>query len=120
MVSKDAKTRVVVPFDQIVRVQKNSYRIRHHTLIGLAVGAAVGLWVACSADDCSSDPIWLPIAGGGAGIGAGIGSGVGAILNAINHDSDILYDNNRRTTTMTVAPILSPARKGIVFQMTWR
>jgi hypothetical protein len=109
-----------IPFDQISSVSKASFRIRHHTFIGLGIGAVVGGVLACRDGFCSDGPYWLLGAMFGGGIGAGIGAGVGGILNRINRDNDLIYDANRRTTTMALAPILSPTRKGFAFSMTWR
>ena len=121
LTSRNQKGLTTLAFDQIVRVKKASYRVRNHSLIGLVTGASVGSIVFLSAcDGCGGGPYWLIFAGYGGGIGAGIGAGVGGILNAINRHNDVIYDSNRRTTTMTLAPILSPTRKGIVFSMSWR
>lgn len=109
-----------IPFEQISSVSKASFRIRHHTFIGIGVGAVVGGVLACRDGFCSDGPYWLLGAMFGGGVGAGIGAGVGGILNHINRDKDLIYDANRRTTTMAIAPILSPTRKGVAFSMTWR
>ncbi len=54
------------------------------------------------------------------GLGAAAGVGVGAIINSAKKNSDVLYDARRSTTTMSLAPILSPTHKGAAFSMTWR
>jgi hypothetical protein len=114
---------ITIPFEQVARVQKSTFRIRLHSLIGLGVGAAVGgltLLANCNGD-CGDGPgLAAAFVGAGGGIGAGIGAGVGGILNAVNADKDVIYDANRRATTVAVAPILSPARRGVAVTVTWR
>ena len=55
-----------------------------------------------------------------AGVSAAIGAGIGA-LNHLSHKSeDVLYFAARDRKTMSLAPIVSPTRKGVAFSMSWR
>ncbi len=110
-----------IPFGQIVKVQEVTHRIRNGVLIGLAAGEAVGLllWTAECDGDCSQGEI-LALSSLFAGMGAGTGAGIGALVHAINRNGDVIYDVKRQTTTVALAPILSPTRKGVAFSMTWR
>ena len=113
-------TAAGVPFDQVVKVETVSHRIRNYTLTGLGIGAVVGTGVYASSD-CEA-----PVDGGCGQIfgfsllGTAAGVAIGAILNHTHRDRDVIFDANRRTTTMAFAPILSPTRKGMAFSMTWR
>ena len=111
-----------IPYKSIVRVEKSTHRLRNGTLIGLAAGAGLGAWVAaayCSEGYCSAgEMIGAPLFYGGLGAAAGVG--IGAIVNAAKKNGDVLYDARRGTTTMSLAPILSPTHKGAAFSMTWR
>jgi hypothetical protein len=118
LIEDDAPT--TIPFNQIMRVEKTPHRLRNGTLIGLAAGAGLGMLMAkeCGFGEGDGECIvWLPIF---AGIGAGAGVGLGAIFNSANKGGDVLYDARRSSRTMTLAPILSPTRKGVAFSMTWR
>ncbi len=119
LVASGSKLNTTIPFDQVARVQKDSFRIRHDWMIGLGVGAAVGVAVRVAEGEGGVVGILLLIGNYG-GIGAAIGAGVGGILNKIHSGDDVIYDSRRRTTTMALAPIVSPTRKGVAFTMTWR
>jgi len=99
------KAAVTVPFEQVARVQKSTFRIRKHTLIGLGVGVGVGalLTAAACAEGCDGEPWFFVFGAFGAGIGMGVGAGNGAILNARHADADIVYDTGQRFMT-TAAP----------------
>jgi hypothetical protein len=53
-------------------------------------------------------------------LGAAAGLGLGAILNEAKKNGDVLYDARRSTTTLALAPIVSPRHKGLALTMTWR
>jgi len=102
LVMLDSKTLAVtpttVPLAEVARVQKSTYRIRQHSLIGLAVGAAGGAVVGgvLCGGDCDGDPFWLALAAVGTGIGAGIGAGNGASQNSRHFDEDVVFDIGQR------------------------
>jgi len=102
-------TTVTVPFEEVARVQKSTYRIRKHTLIGLGVGVGVAgiLTAAACAEGCDGDPWFLVYGAFGAGIGAGVGAGNGAILNARHADADIVYDTGLRFRPAPATPASS-------------
>jgi hypothetical protein len=111
-----------VPFGQIARIEKPTYRMRQGAWLGAAAGATLGIVVACANDRyCGEEGAWL--AGGlfFGGIGAGAGAAIGAALNHAHKNDDVLYDHYRRpTTTVAVAPIVSQARKGVMVRVAWR
>ena len=122
LVLADTNMITTVGFDEITRIQKSTFRMRKHALIGLGVGAGVGAASAAAlAGDCyDCGGAYFLLVTAYAGIGASIGTGVGAILNRINVWNDVVYDVGTRARTLAVAPILSPSRKGVSVVMTWR
>lgn len=112
-----------IPYSKIVRVERSSHRLRNGTLIGLASGAGLGLAVGaafCGGDEYCDPGTIVALSAFYGGLGAAAGVGVGAIVNASKKSGDVIYDARRGTTTMSLAPILSPTRKGMAFRMTWR
>ncbi len=121
LVMTSAKATTTVPFDEIRRIEKSTYRIRFHSLLGLGIGAAVGAklaWDACEGPCRASDELLLVAIG--VGVGTGIGAYVGAQSNLRNHKDDIVYDAGSRNRTVAIAPMLSPTRKGVAVFMSWR
>ena len=110
----------VVPFSQISRVQKSTYRIRQHSLIGLGVGALIGTLIGTTACDGFCGEAAGPLMVLGGGIGAGIGAGVGVSMNKSHFWRDMLYDAGTQPRTIAVAPIVSSTRKGVNIVLTWR
>jgi hypothetical protein len=110
-----------VPFGQIARIEKPTYRMRAGAWLGAAAGAGLGIGVACANDRyCGEEGGWFAGALVFGGIGAGVGAGIGAALNHAHRNDDIVYDTYRRTTTVAVAPILSATRKGVAVRVTWK
>jgi hypothetical protein len=113
------RLRTSVAFDQIVKVEKTSHRVRHGALIGLLAGAAVGAWPA-KEGNCADGCGWWPII---LGMYAGIGTGVGALIGeGINRarafdGGDVIYDAQR--PSVQVAPVLSPRRAGVAMAVRW-
>jgi hypothetical protein len=119
LISRGQHATVTLPVDQIVRVEKNPRRIRLHALIGLAVGGGLGaVALAACEEDCVA--VGFVAVGFYGGVGAAIGTGVGAILNSVNHERDVIYDSHRRTVAWSIAPIMSPTRRGAAFTVRWR
>jgi hypothetical protein len=116
------RSAVSVPFDHVSRLEKPTYRMRQGAWIGAAAGAATGMIAACFSDDyCQEEPEWIFAMGAlWGGIGAGVGAGIGAALNHAHRNADIVWDSYRRTTTVAVAPMLSPTRKGVMVRVAWR
>jgi hypothetical protein len=111
-----------IQYDKIVRVEKSTHRLRNGTLIGLASGAGLGFAMMaglCGDEYCGpGDWVAVPLFYGGLGAAAGVG--IGAMVHVARRGGDVLYDVRRHTTTMSLAPILSPTRQGMAFSMTWR
>jgi len=119
MVEHGAPT--TIPYTQIVRVEKSTHHLRNGALIGFAAGAGLGvvagIWL-CEGDCAGWEyPVLAAYYGG---LGAAAGVGIGAIVRAATKHGDVIYDARRTTTTVSLAPILSPTRKGVAFSMTWR
>lgn len=133
IVSLDSSTMTVenntvrkLTVDQIVKVENVSHRDRNRLMRGAAIGFGSGfgpisvLLLSCWGDECGET---LAPAFAFGGIGAGIGVGIAALMNLHGRSDDVIYDATRaarRTTTISLAPILSPTRKGVAFSMTWR
>jgi hypothetical protein len=110
-----------VPYDRIVSIDRPRDRLWDGALVGLVVGAGIGLAgaVAAASDDSgwgSPDPAQValvlpPMLGG---IGAAIGVGVDA---AIRRDSN-LY---RRTgpTRISLSPALGPRHRSVAISVSW-
>jgi predicted cobalt transporter CbtA len=113
-----ADERVRVPTQPL---KGPSHAVRNGALWGLAAGAGVGL-ASITVGACEDCPgyAYLMVPGFWAGIGAAAGAGIGAIVRAAHHDDRIASNSHRTTTTVSLAPILSPKRKGVAFSMTWR
>jgi hypothetical protein len=110
------RSRTSVAFDQIVKVQQATHRVRRGALVGLVSGLAIGTFAANAQD---SDDVTASSIGVFAGVGAAAGASIGALRNVLNRQRDVIYDSRRGTMTV-LAPILSPTRKGLAFSMTWR
>ena len=112
-----------IPFVEIAKVERVPHRLRNSTLVGLAIGAGVGGAFAaamrcCIGDEISAEGVFFGFALY-TGMGVGIGAGVGALRHA-RGDEDVLYDAKKQKTTVALAPILSPTRKGLGVAITWR
>jgi hypothetical protein len=71
-------TVTAVPFDQVARVQKSTFRIRLHSLIGMGVGAAIGAVIGaniCDGTTCPPEVFSFMTIFGVWGRGSGSGSG---------------------------------------------
>lgn len=115
---KDGQTQTI-RFEDISRIEKATHRIRTHTFIGLGIGAGFGGLGAlfCDGSEGCAASIFTTYAA----LGAGIGALNGAIKNSLNKDDDLIYQAGiRTTTTMTFGPILSRAKKGVAFTVSWR
>jgi hypothetical protein len=104
---------VVVPFEQVIRVEKSTFRMRTHGLIGLGVGFTVGILLANDACDgnCRAET-WSMLGLLGAGVGSGIGARNGAFLNATSYEHDILFDIGQPFETRLASPVFARFVKG--------
>ena len=101
-----------VPFGQIAKVEKASHGTRNGLLIGLGVGMGLGLLAGFNAAEEPEELYgFLAVLGG---LGAGIGAGYGSMRHG-----EVFYEAPRRTT-IALAPIVTPTRKGVAFSMSWR
>jgi hypothetical protein len=117
-------TPAPVPFDRIERLENVTHRVRNGAIGGfLLVFLPATIIVSvgyCEDVGCSGSGEVLARASLYGGLGALAGAAIGAAVNAHNRTRDVLYNAPHRTTSISLAPILSPARKGIAFSMTWR
>jgi hypothetical protein len=120
LVGGSGKDAVSVPFDQVVTVRKVIHRARYGALIGLAAGVALGALVPVPANCAETSCRGCAFMALYGGIGAGIGAALGGAVTAASRDVDVIYDARPATKSLTIAPILAPGRKGMVFGMTWR
>jgi hypothetical protein len=122
-IADTARTTREIAFDRVVKVETVTHWRRNRLIRGGVIGFSAGfgstalLLATCWDDEC--EPSLAPAVGFGA-LGAGIGVGIGALMNLHGHASDVVYDARRATRTFTVAPILSPSRKGVAASITWR
>ena len=107
-----------VPLGQISTVEKVTHRLRNGILAGGIVGAALGAGASLSCkgeSECDATPLLVMSA-----IGVGLGAGIAALMNL--GDRDVIYDakKQKHKTTIALAPIVAPTRKGVAFGMSWR
>jgi hypothetical protein len=105
-----------IALNQVATIKRESHRMRNSMLIGLGAGVALFLEIGFHAEDGDEPALIASIP-----LGLGAGAGVGIFLNHLKRDSDLLFDRNRKpTTTVSLAPIVSPTRKGIALSVSWR
>jgi hypothetical protein len=106
-----------VPFDQVASIVEVSHRLRNGVVSGLVGGVSVGLLTYLGRCDegsaCGRKLL------GVTAVGVGTGILIAALMNQ-QKDFDLLYDSGRKKATVSIAPILSPTRKGMAFSMSWR
>ncbi|HEX5071479.1 MAG TPA: hypothetical protein VFV78_14790 [Vicinamibacterales bacterium] len=114
------QTTVALPVDHIQGVHTLQNHIKRGVIAGLAVGGGLaGLAAAGCGSDCSgNDRAAITIIG--AGFGTSIGMGIGAIVQALKPRGTQVYAAPNRTPTFAMAPMIGPARRGLVVTMTWR
>jgi small nuclear ribonucleoprotein (snRNP)-like protein len=104
---------VVVPFEQVMRVEKSTFRMRTHGLIGLGIGFTVGILLANDAcdGDCRAET-WSMMGLIGASVGSGMGARNGAMLNRWNFENDILFDIGQPFETRLASPVFARFVRG--------
>ena len=116
-----------VRFDRIVRIDRPNDGLANGALIGLGVGAALGLAMIAADDhnDCDSSPYFggCPdyATGGyvtGALIGAGLGTAIGVGVNALIHHKREIY-RRAGVAHAAVTPALWRGVRGVVVSVTW-
>lgn len=114
------RDRTDVPYDRIVRIDRPHDGVLDGTLIGLGVGAGLGLLgaLAAATDDSgwgSPDPADVariaPLVLGG--IGAGVGLGLDAV---IRRETNIY---RRQDATLSLSPTLGRSRRGVAIAVSW-
>jgi hypothetical protein len=83
------------------------------------VGAGAGLgFLAGCAEGCDDKAV--PTLLLSAAIGLGSGLGLGAIFERATRDRRVVYRRSPGTLAATIAPLLSPRRKGVAVAVSWR
>jgi hypothetical protein len=85
LVANGQATDGLLPFDQVMKVERSSHRMAYSVLIGLGSGFAVARATCERGRSCVQQ---VPFTG----IGAGVGSAVGAVLNAYKRNDDLIFD----------------------------
>jgi hypothetical protein len=114
-----------VPYDRIVRIDRPNDSLANGALIGLGVGAALGL-AAVAADDQSQCPPGGLFCGeptarnyvAGTLLLGGLGTAVGVGIDALIHRDREIYRRGGGALA-TVAPVLGRGLCGTVVSVTW-
>jgi hypothetical protein len=127
-ITPDRAPRVVVPYGQIVRIDRPHDTLANGALIGFGFGAALGFagiaaddHRSCTpgmgfVDDCS-DPTGAGYIVGTLVFGA-LGSAVGVGVDALIRRDRGIYRRGERAE-LVVSPVLARGRRGAVFSMSW-
>jgi hypothetical protein len=114
-----------VRFDRIVRIDRPNDGLANGALIGLGVGAALGLAAIASEDssDCDSMGYYCgdPTAGGyvaGTLLGAGLGTAIGVGVDALIHHRREIYRRGAGTQ-VTAAPAFGRGVRGGLVSVSW-
>jgi hypothetical protein len=129
-VTPDEPPRVVVPYAQIVSIDRPHDTLNNGALIGLAFGAALGFGAmaaeahrSCTpdsgpfGDDDCSDPTGAGYIGGALLIG-GLGSAVGVGVDALIRRDRGIYRRGGNAQ-VGLSPVLARGRRGAVLSMSW-
>ena len=124
----DRAPDVVVPYAQIVRIDRPHDTLANGALIGFGVGAALGFGLMAAEDLESCEPDFEffeqpsgPTAVGYVAstlVGGALGTAVGVAFDAIiRRDRGILPPRGR--AQLGLAPVLARGRRGAVLAMSW-
>jgi Zn-dependent alcohol dehydrogenase len=120
----DGKT-AEVPYARIVRIDRPNDSLANGALIGLGVGAALGLALVAAEEQSDCDAaVFLcgePGAGGYAGatlLMGGLGTAVGVGIDALIHRDREIYRRGR-SPHAALAPMLGHGVRGAVASVTW-
>lgn len=118
-------TTADVAYDRIVRIDRPNDGLANGALIGLGVGAGLGLAVIASEDqsDCLPATFFCSDTGtGGYVAGAlllgGLGTAVGVGIDALIHRDREIYRRGGGAVA-TIAPVLGHGVRGAVLSVTW-
>jgi hypothetical protein len=125
-ITPDRAPRVVVPYGQIVRIDRPHDTLANGALIGLGFGAALGFAGMAADDHKSCDPGAFLDCSDTTGVGYIAGTlFVGALGSAVGVGVDVLIRRDRgiyrrgERAELVVSPVLARGRRGAVFSMSW-
>jgi len=109
---------VRLPLAAVRRITTSERPMKESVLTGLLVGAIAGpVVIRCTGGECPETSIMLPIS---SGIGAGVGAAVGAVLaRARPARTLVVYETSPAPIQFSMAPYLTPDRKGLTFTVRW-
>ena len=115
----------VVPYDRIVRIDRPNDSLANGALIGLGVGAGLGLAAIATEEkrQCFPEDIYCGETATGVYVAvpllfAGLGTAVGVGIDALIHRNREIYRRGGGPIA-TVAPILGRDVRGAVISVTW-
>lgn len=118
-------TTADVPYDRIVRIDRPNDGLANGALIGLGVGAALGLAAVASEDldDCAPGAFFCGDPGTGSYVAGtlllgGLGTAVGVGIDALIRRDREIYRRGGGPTA-TVAPVVGRGVRGAVLSVTW-
>ena len=110
--------RTDVPYERIVRIDRPHDGKLDGTLIGLGVGAGLGLIAAAATDDSNwGSPSRGHVALVGSLMFGGIGAAVGLGLDAAIRRETNIY--RRPGATLSLSPTLGRSRRGVAIAVSW-
>jgi hypothetical protein len=115
-----------VRFDRIVRIDRPNDGLANGALIGLGVGAALGLATIAAEDHRDCEPLAMfdcsnPTAGGYAAVtllGAGLGTAIGVGVDALIHHKREIYSRVGGAHAV-IAPAIGRGVRGAAVTLTW-
>jgi hypothetical protein len=125
----DRAPGVVVPYAQIVRIDRPHDTLANGALIGFGVGAALGFGLMAAEDleSCEPDPEFFfsscsdPTAVGYVAstlVGGALGTAVGVAFDAMIRRDRGIYRRGERAQ-VGLSPVLARGRRGAVLSMSW-
>jgi hypothetical protein len=125
-VTPDRAPRVVVPYAQIIRIDRPHDTLANGALIGFGIGAALGFGGMAAEDarscnpaaflDCSN-PTGVGYIAGTLVVGA-LGTAVGVGVDALIHRDRGIYRRGGKAQ-VGLSPVLARGRRGAVLSMSW-
>ena len=117
------RDRTDVPYASIVKIDHPHDGLANGALIGLGVGAALGIAAIVDAESCGVDEFLCgdPGAGsyfGGALLGGGLGAAIGVGIDALIRRKPAIYRRGGGTR-MTLSPAVTRGTRGAVLAITW-
>lgn len=103
------------PIDQVLLVETTRHRAAGFAALGAVIGFFGGWLGSCGSGD--EGDCWPEVGALFAGIGAGAGALIGMAADRSGAANHVVYVAPKRTVTL--APVFSPKRAGIAFNINW-